>query len=709
MLSLKPSKSQSSRIHELNTASQNNISVKSEEYPRKLLESLQDLLPQVEVVSFDVFDTVLQRIVYPKEIFAILELEAIKRLGYQFRGLANRRIQAEICARKRKKKEAKHCEVQLEEIYKELCGKDSLWLSFTSDLIEFELEQEKRFCRAHPTGFKLWQLARSKGKRTCFISDMYLGAGRIKSLLSAQGYNDPKVFCSSDQACSKSSGRLYHIAAKALGTDPSKILHIGDNKFSDQRQALNSGFKILSMPEPSKPPKQARHFPKIIERDNIARVAAGIIRHESPIFVSSDTSQTSQNNLSNVPRKMGHSAIGPLAYGLCHWLKQQIIRDEHDLVLFLGRDGYLPHKILSDWQSRYGFLANTRLIYFPFSRRAAALACASNGITPLVIQTLGHHRRSVPVQDYFERIGLKANDHLDIIYEAGLDSPMRIVHRYKDRKRMEHLIKQLENHLKRLGKIENEALLLALKKVGFFSALSPAIYDIGWRGTQQACLQSILHSGSKLHGYYLSISDPLPAVGTTKGYLVEEGTPTSMRGLLESATPIVELSFSSAEPNLLYYKKSGNESFAVYDKKNPNARAINEIHSGAISFVDSMVRFQGKSTVSLSPEDAVSGFAKIALNPTDNELSFLQTLIFSDALGREKGRSLRTIEPPSLRSYIFNYHKFFEAYSETFWRANFIQKMSLIAKFWVWTRSPSFRRIWNIMRIYSCRHKKCTL
>ena len=105
MLSLKPSKSQSSRIHELNTASQNNISVKSEEYPRKLLESLQDLLPQVEVVSFDVFDTVLQRIVYPKEIFAILELEAIKRLGYQFRGLANRRIQAEICARKRKKKE----------------------------------------------------------------------------------------------------------------------------------------------------------------------------------------------------------------------------------------------------------------------------------------------------------------------------------------------------------------------------------------------------------------------------------------------------------------------------------------------------------------------------------------------------------------------------------------------------------------------------
>ena len=358
-------------------------------------------------------------------------------------------------------------------------------------------------------------------KQIIFISDMYLGAERIKSLLLTQGYSDPKVFCSSDYACSKSNAELYKLVADALGLESSDLLHIGDNAFSDYKQALYAGFRSLPFPEAPKPPKEAKHFPEVTEQKNTSKVVTGIVRREE---VHSDNTQEA-TKVSQVARKIGHSAIGPMTYGLCHWLNTQLIADKRDLVLFLGRDGYLPHKILLNWQSKYGCLKNTKLVYFPFSRRVAALACAAGGVTSLVRDTLGHHRRTVPLRDYFERIGLDINDHSDAISAAGFSSNEEVVHRYKDRKRMEHLITLIESTLEEMGKSEKEALLIALKKAGYDRSKRPAIFDIGWRGTQQACLQSILSDGPELHGYYLSISDALPATGTTSGYLVNNGLP----------------------------------------------------------------------------------------------------------------------------------------------------------------------------------------
>ena len=673
--------------------------------PSNLLGNFQDLLPQIQVVSFDVFDTTLQRVVYPKEVFALVEVEAAKELGQQFRGYADKRIHAEISARKVKKKEYGHYEVNLEEIYEEIRRMVPHWTNCLSDLLKIELDQEERCCRVHPLGCKLYQLARSAGKQVIFISDMYLGAERIKSLLLTQGYSDPKVFCSSDHACNKSNTELYKLVVNALGLESSDLLHIGDNAFSDHEQALYAGFRSLPFPEPNKPPKEAKHFPEVTEQNNASKVVTGIVVREE---AHSDNTQKETKAFS-LAWKIGHSAIGPMTYGLCYWLNNQLVADERDLVLFLGRDGYLPHKILLNWQSKYGCLQNTKLVYFPFSRRAAALACAAGGVTSLVQDTLGHHRRTVPLRDYFERIGLDINDHLDAISSAGFSSHNDIVHRYKDRKRMEHLITLIESTLEEMGKSEKEALLIALKKAGYDGSLRPAIFDIGWRGTQQACLQSILSDGPELHGYYLSISDALPAPGTTSGYLVNNGLPRGRRGLIESATPIVEISYSSPEPYLLHYGQSAGRHHLIQDKENPNAGAIEELHTGAERFVASLTQFYDGPYARLTIDVATSNFNRIAMCPSDEELGFFQTLVFSDALGRENAQSLTIIKPPKLRTYLLDYHKFFESYSETFWRAHFVKKMSLAAKLWVWPHSPSFRRIWKVVRRWNTRHKEFRL
>ena len=674
---------------------------KSVDLSPKLIEGFQQQLHTIKAVSFDVFDTTLQRVVYPKEVFALVEVEAVKQFGRVLAGYADKRIWAEIKARKRKKKECGHSEISLEEIYEELRNTVPKWTNYISDLLRLEMIQEERCCRAHPLGHKLSQLARSAGKQIIFISDMYLGAERIKSLLLTRGYSDPNVFCSSDHGCNKSNTKLYNLVAAALGLQSKDILHIGDNAYSDYKQALNAGFRSLNFYEPAKPPEKAKHFPVVTETDNTSRVAEGIIRQEE---VHCDNIQKA-NKISHLARTIGHSAIGPMTYGLCYWLYQQLVADKRDLILFLGRDGYLPHKILLDWQSKYGFLPETKLVYFPFSRRAAAVACAADGVTALVRETLGHHRRTVPLQDYFERIGLNIDDHMEAISTAGFSSHEDIVHRYEDRKRMERLITLLENTLKQMGKSEKKALLIALKEAGYERSSRPAIFDIGWRGTQQACLQTILSSGPELHGYYLSISDALPAAGTTSGYLVNKGLPRERRGLIESSTPIVEISYSSTEPYLLHYGQCAGEHQLVQEEENTNARAIAELHIGAEKFVASLTQFYDGPSAPLSVDAAINSFNRIALNPTNEELEFFQTLVFSDALSRENSQGLTIITPPKLRTYLFNYHKFVEAYSGTFWRANFIQKMSLPAKLWVWPRSPSFRRIWKAMRKWAFRYK----
>lgn len=532
---------------------------------------------------------------------------------------------------------------------------------------------------------------------------MYLGAARIKHLLQANGYPDPWVICSSDHGCNKSNGKLYHLAAEQLRLEPGDILHIGDNVASDQRQARQCGLKSLPFPPPANPPRQAKHFTEVNEEKIAAAVSSGIIRREITSMTWAEAHGQSLPGNRGTGHKIGYAVLGPMTYGLCHWLVARIAKENHDLVLFLGRDGYLPHQILLDWQSRYGCLPNTRLEYFPSSRRATALACAAGGISPLVRDTLGHHRRSVPLRDYFERIGLDPANHLDAIQTAGFRSPEEVIHRSSDRPAMEHLIELLERPLRQLGTTERDALLEALNQKGINQAQSPAIFDLGWRGTQQACLQSILGDSFQLHGYYLSISDTFAATGTTTGYLVSDGHPGGLRGLFESATPVIELFYSSPEPSLLHYSQTQGTVRPAYDAENPNRVAIQELQQGALDFVHALTDFYDGPTARICKKTATRAFAQIAVEPSKDELDFLQSLVFSDALGREKGQALTAIQPPPLTSYLFDYQNFFEAYSETYWRADFIRKMSLPAKLWVWPRSPSFRRIWRMMRRWKYR------
>lgn len=672
----------------------------NEQAYRPLLDTFNERLSCVQAVSFDVFDTTLQRVVYPKEVFALVEETAVKQFGTGLQGFADCRIMAEQKARHRSRKEAGHGEVDLEAIYAELLRSHPRWAQQLNALLELEVATEERCARAHPLGWMLWQLAIRRGRTVCFISDMYLGSQRIESLLRSVGYSSPLVLCSSDHACNKGSGKLFAVAAERLQLNPEDILHIGDHPKSDQAQARLCGLQTLAFPAAPEPPREAKHFRRVSRQTNAAAVCAGLVRLKE----GAETGSGEREEGSGEPKSdrigygIGYSVLGPLAYGLCSWLIDRLESDETDLLLCLGRDGHLPYQILKRWQVNYGCLPNTKIVYTRSSRRATALALAADGVTPLVRTTLGRHRRSVPLRIYFERIGLDPAAHLQSARAAGFESMEQIVHRKNDRPKMEQLVSSLEEPLRRIGAPEKAGLLQVLSSQGLDEASNPAIFDLGWRGTQQACLQQIVRRFPKLRGYYLSISEPFPQPGTTTGYLVDAGKPTYLRVLLEAATPVVELLFSSPEPTLLHYQSQAQGPVPIFDRTNPNAAAIESLQSGALDFVEDMTTFHNGSVAPLPVKSAMQTFTQMAVAPVVDQLAFLSKLAFSDALGKESSAPLVDKAPPPLSTYLFNYPHFFEAYAATCWRARFISQMSLPAKCWVWFRSPSFRRIWRALR-----------
>lgn len=665
---------------------------------KELLDAFRELLPHVKAVSFDVFDTTLQRVVFPKEVFAILETEAIARFGNHLSSLADRRIQAEKQARVRKRKHASHGEIGLEEIYDELARKCPEWKAYTSNLMDMEYEVEQRCCRPHPLGRQLWEMAASAEIKVCFISDMYLGQIRIEELLKASGYTNATVICSSDHGRNKSSGTLYTVASNQLDLKSEEILYVGDNHHSDYVQARAQGFQSLPFPEAAVPPSEAKNFPNVSPQENALAVSNGLIRGELWRRITDTSKQASDGNQSINGNEIGYSVLGPLAYGLCQWIISQIEKEGTDLLLCLGRDGHLPYQVIKFWQETYNILPKTRIVYMPSSRRAMAMALVSEGISPLVSATLGRHRRSVPLREYFIRIGLEPESFKEAIQTAGFEGPNDIVHRSHDRKRIEELLGLIEEPLRKLGQTEKSAMLEALREHGIHSASKPAIFDLGWRGSQQACLQSILGNSDNLKGYYLSISDSIATPNTTAGYIVEDGQPQEIRGLFEAATPVIELLFSSPEPTFLYYQKTNNKIVPVYDEDNPNSEAILQLQTAALRFLHDFSHYHQGPVAQFSKSDALKNFEKMALNPEPQQVEFLKSLVFSDALGKESTQPLTQISPPPLKEYLCDYPKFFEAYSATNWRAHFVQQMSLPAKLWVWPRSPSFRRIWRAMR-----------
>lgn len=546
----------------------------SERLFRKSPEELAEELGEFDVVSFDVFDTLIFRpFAAPSDLFYLVES---KNGCFNFCEL---RILAEEKSRMKTRKP--NFEVDIYDIYDEL----SKLCFLKSENAEDEIETEKEVCYANPYMKRVFDILHSRGQKMIAVSDMYLPKSVIEEILIKNGYKGlDSMYISCEYGFNKGSGRLFEIVKNDYaGT----IVHIGDSIEADVKGAAKA--KIASVHY-----RQCNSYGNTLRPSNlispISSVYKGIVNNYM------------YNGLTHGSAREDFAFIyaGPVAVGFCEWINEFCKARSLDKILFLARDMDVFYKIYNRHYKEYD---NEYVITSRFSLQEVIVkdypaeffhhtieARCDRGYT--LKQALSEINLDFLLEEC-DRFHLSEND---VIVRAKM---------HKIEKLFFSSIEKIADHF---SKSELAARQYFEEKIG--DSRSVCIVDLGWRGSILAYLKFLLIKKWKLcdrvYGLLLGST-----VNSTSVNLISEGTVSSFaydhlhnRDLLYSPdweTEYIRLItlesvFSSSEPSLTEYRLDSNtgKTEFYYSLPNPNADIINEFQRGIIRFVDIFEGFRKK-------------------------------------------------------------------------------------------------------------------
>lgn len=206
---------------------------------------LAERLAEYDVISFDVFDTLIYRYTArPADLFYFVG----EKLGVaDYRRI---RTEAERSAREEKHRLSGTYEVDIEEIAEKVHEVTGL---SKDEIISEELIAEKKLCYANPYMKSVWDSLLRSGKKPMILSDMYLSEGYMRELLTSCGYDvsECEIIVSCDILKSKAEGSVYKLL-KEMKREAKSFAHVGDNGHSDIKNAEKHGINAFHCVNPDK-------------------------------------------------------------------------------------------------------------------------------------------------------------------------------------------------------------------------------------------------------------------------------------------------------------------------------------------------------------------------------------------------------------------------------------------------------------------------
>ena len=311
-------------------------------------------LKEYDVVSFDVFDTLIFRpFSEPADLFYFVG----EKMGIQdFRSL---RIKAESKAREIVHKTSEGYEVTLTQIWEELEKETGL---NAEEGIRIETETEENLCFANPYMLEVWNALKKAGKKLIIVSDMYLPETTIKGILEKNGFTGAeRIYISNEFGINKYEGRLYKKVKEdiQINAPGAKLIHVGDNPRSDLKMAKANGIEAILYPNVNRMQLSYRPYDMSLMTGSAYR---GIVN--SHIY----------NGLEKYSMEYEYGYIygGLFVLGYCKFIHDYFLNERPDKLLFLSRDGDILKKV-------YDFLyPGNPTEYVLWSRKAAVKLMASH-------------------------------------------------------------------------------------------------------------------------------------------------------------------------------------------------------------------------------------------------------------------------------------------------------------------------------------------
>lgn len=437
------------------------------------LKKVYKKIDNVDIVSFDIFDTLLVRLTRsPKEVFDLLEKDFEKKFGYK-KNVMTDRINAESIARFKSHSE----EILFDDIYVEMKKYTNIEVEW---LKVHELELEKSLLKVNPRIKPIYDYCKLNHKKIIIESDMYLSRDYIEKVLYENDLEYDELYLSSELNKTKRMGTMFEYMLEKESVTPKKILHIGDSIKSDYLMAKKHKINSLLIYKKRYVMKQinANKFDKLIQ-DKI----------EKPV---------------NLYEKIGYSILGPLYLGFSNWLLNNLEKNKIERVFFLSRDGYVMKKAFDKINT-----GNINSKYLYVSRKGLVVPALYyfNSMDEMLDLTNIEVLKNITYELFLNKIGLSSDVCKEELKKMKI-SGNTILHgdklRYNEKFKQFYLLirkKMIYN-----SKIRLEELLAYLEKCEFRGKL--AIVDIGWQGTMQKSIELILKKANipvEIYGYYIGI------------------------------------------------------------------------------------------------------------------------------------------------------------------------------------------------------------
>lgn len=346
-----------------------------------------------EVVSFDVFDTLIQRPFWkPSDLFYLLNDSFTELFGLNsFVSFVDVRVNAERTCREQLNKRAERYEdITLEEIYEQIALDCKLDRDRLMQIKEKEKELELRFCTERRIGKQLYELAVAAGKRIIIVSDMYLPEETVSAILQKNGYRYEKLYLSSALRLSKAQKSLFRHVQKDLSFDAQRFVHVGDNAESDVAHPRSIGWDAIGLPRAID--LFCARVPRVYTGEAYARIVGcnGQIRDAfnaenlylgyrcamalvaNRLYSDPFEATAPESDFNGDPYRIGYFALGQYLYAITDWMIAQIGEADAGRIHFVARDGYLPMQAYRIFRAFDPTLPAENYLYV--SRKALATA-----------------------------------------------------------------------------------------------------------------------------------------------------------------------------------------------------------------------------------------------------------------------------------------------------------------------------------------------
>ena len=595
-----------------------------------------DELKKYEVISFDIYDTLIKRCVSSSEdVFEIVERLYNARYKEKIIDFKKNRVEAEKNARANKKNGEE--EIELDDIY--YCLSKNISKHCCNILKNIELEVECKICCKNIEIMDLYNNC-IKNKDVIIISDMYLPKPTIEKILKKNGFSGyKKLYLSSEIKKTKATGSIYKYIIEELKIDSNKIVHIGDNIKSDVISSQKNGITARRW-----------HNSKFKSKENNIQdviIDCIINNHYTKDYFYD----------------FGFKNLGPLLYGYSQWLHEEIIKNNIEKLFFLSRDGSIMRKA-------YELLYDDETTYMYASRRALIVPSLWKTTSVNDMLSMMNLPKSIKLIYLLERLGISHNDliklkkyNLELYKDYNLDKLI-------NNKDFINYLESRKDEIERNSRIEYNNLIKYLNNISFSGNIG--IVDIGWYGSMQNALERLL--GQNIIGFYLGIHTKRKTqTNRMHGFLFESNKNIELDYDEYLFNSILEFAFSTFHGSTKRYKDDGT--VELYDFEYTNTfeeKSLKKIQDGALKFIENMNEMGLTEIIEFDSYRSCKKLYQSCLYPKYKDSKMLGEIRLLD-----NGISLIGTDKNMLY-YCAHPIKFYNDFKKSSWKIGFLKRVLII-------------------------------